>query len=496
MGLKEIHNFLLTPGDTLSRRVVHGGVWSLSLRAFNRLFAFARTIVLARLLAPEDFGLFGVAMVALSALERFSITGFNEALVQKKDDIRPYLNSAWAIQIIRGLVVALILALAAPLVGLFFDEPNAVMLLRILAIAVFIAGFKNIGIVFLRKDLEFHKEFAYEFSATLFDFGVAISAAIILRNAWALVFGYLARSIAYFVVSYFIHPYRPRFELDKARWKELFSFGRWILGSSILVFLITEGDDIFVGKILGMASLGFYQLAYSISNLPATEITHVISKVTFPAYSKLQDDIAKLKNAYLKVIQANSLLSFPIAGFILVLGGNFTSIFLGDKWLPMVPAMQALVIWGLNRSIGACTGPLFQAAGKPKLATIMQAVRLAMIIVIIYPLTVRFDILGAALTITITGLITRPITDYLVLRLIKARAWDYLKQLLPPLCCTILSCGIVVLFKAMVLEVAGVLSFLVVSVFAVALYAVCIYIISKIFDYNPLRNIMLSLKKD
>ena len=124
-----------------------------------------------------------------------------------------------------------------------------------------------------------------------------------------------------------------------------------------------------MGKLLGVTALGFYQLAYRISNMPATEITHVISRVTFPAYSKLQDDIPKLREAYLKVLQITAFLSFPIAGLIFVLAPDFTKIFLGEKWMPMVPAMQVLVFAGLSRAIAATAGYIFYAVGKPKIDT-------------------------------------------------------------------------------------------------------------------------------
>ena len=122
-----------------------------------------------------------------------------------------------------------------------------------------------------------------------------------------------------------------------------------------------------MGKVLGLTALGLYQLSYTLSNLPATEITHVVSRVTFPAYSKLQEDLPRVRSAYLKVLQFISFLSFPLAGAIFIFLPDFVSIFLGDKWTPMVPAAQVLVMAGLLRSIAATTGPIFHALGKPKI---------------------------------------------------------------------------------------------------------------------------------
>jgi len=314
--IKKIVNNLITPGETLSQKVVKGGFWVFFLRIVNRGFSLIRLIILARILSPSDFGLMGIALLTMSTLETFSQTGFQQALIQKKEDIESYLNSAWTVLIFRGLILFVILYLIAPYAALFFNVPEARPIIRVIGFSILFQAFTNIGVIYFKKELEFRKQFIYQFTGTLADFIVAVSAVLILKNVWALVLGLLAGNIVRCFVSYLIHPYRPHLSKDLVKAKELFGFGKWIMGSSILIFLVTQGDDIFVGKLLGTTALGFYQLAYRISNMPATEITHVISQVTFPAYSKLQDNIPKLREAYIKVLQVTTFLSFPIAGLI------------------------------------------------------------------------------------------------------------------------------------------------------------------------------------
>ena len=212
-----------------------------------------------------------------------------------------------------------------------------------------------------------------------------------------------------------------------------FGFGKWILGSSILVFFITQGDDIFVGKLLGVTALGFYQMAYRISNIPATEITHVISQVTFPAYSKLQDNLPRLQEAYVKVIQLTALLSFPIAAFIFVLAPDLTRIFLGEKWMPMVPVMMVLVLWGAIRSMGATMGPVFQAVGKPEILTKMLAIALILLAILIYPLSMRWGILGTSLAVVFSTLASTLVASYVVVKVVECRMVDFYRGLAFPL---------------------------------------------------------------
>ena len=395
---------LLKPGSTLSQRVVRGGFWVFALRLTNRLLGLASTIILARVLAPSDFGLFGIALLAMAALDTFSQVGLNAAMIQKKEDIAPYLDTAWTVQAIRGGLLALLLFAAAPYVAVFFGTPAAKPILQVIGLSTLIQGFTNIGVIYFNKELEFHKQYVYQLSGTLANVGVAITAVLLLKSVWALVFGLLAGNLVQMVVSYIIHPYRPRPRLDLGQFKELFHFGKWVLGSSMLVYLITQGDNIMVGKLLDVAALGFYQMAYRISNLPATEITHVISQVTFPAYAKLQTNMAKLKEAYLKVLQLTAFLSFPVAGLIFVLAPDFTRIFLGDKWLPMVPAMQVLVFAGLLRSIAATAGPIFIAVGKPLIDMQGQCLRLLTLIILIYPLTIKYGFIGTSISVVLSTL--------------------------------------------------------------------------------------------
>jgi len=481
--IKKIANNLITPGETLSQKVVKGGFWVFFLRIVNRGFSLIRLIILARILSPSDFGLMGIALLTMSTLETFSQTGFQAALIQKKEDIESYLNSAWTVLILRGFALFIILYFIAPYAAIFFDAPEAKPIIQVIGFAILLRAFTNIGVIYFQKELEFRKQFIYQFSGTVADFIVAISAVLILRNVWALVLGLLAGNIVRYFVSYLIHPYRPRFKFNLEKIKALFGFGKWILGSSILIFLLTQGDDIFVGKLLGTTALGFYQLAYRISNMPATEITHVISQVTFPAYSKLQDNIPKLREAYLKVLQVTAFLSFPIAGLIFVLAPDFTKIFLGEKWMPMVPAMQVLAIWGTIRSVGV-VGTVAQALGKPKIATNVQFIQLILLAILLYPLSARWGILGTSLAVVSAALVTRVISSIMVIRITKCQARNFFKIIILPLTSTVIMVLFIFFIKVYWSISVGILSFCIFMGLAILTYLAMICLFDKFLNYR------------
>ena len=478
--------------ERLSRKVAISGFWVFALRIVNRGFSFTRLIILASILAPHDFGLLGIALLTMATLETFSETGFQAALIQKKEDVKSYLDAAWTVLILRGLIIFTILYMIAPYAATFFNAPDAEPIIQVMGLSFLLQAFTNIGVIYFQKELEFNKEFIYQFAGTLADFIVAVSAVLILRNVWALVFGLIAGNAARVIVSYFIHPYRPRLSYDLGKAKELFVFGKWILGSSILVFLITQGDSIFVGKLLGVTALGFYQLAYRISNIPATEITHVISRVTFPAYSKLQDNIPKLREAYLKVLQITAFLSFPIAGLIFVLAPDFTVIFLGEKWMPMVPAMQVLALAGLVRSMAATTGPIFHAVGKPKIDTKLQIVRLSVLAALIYPFTIKWGIFGVSIAVVLSMFISNFGFCLNAIKITQCGIKDFSKTIAFPLVNGIIMASFIFILKAGVNGV-GIWDFLLFFVVGVLTYLGITHLSDRHLDYGMLPLIKESL---
>ncbi len=465
------------------------------LRGGQRILDMTKIIILANFLAPGDFGLMGIALLVCSSIKTFSQTGFYEALVQKKEDIKKYLDTVWTVFILRGFILFIILFLLSYYMEIFFNAAGAKNIIRIIGLSIVFHSLTNIGVIYFHKELQFNRQFIFQMSGTVVEFIVSIALCFAFKNVWALVFGLLAGNFMRLIMSYVVHPYRPHLCVDFLKIKELFGFGKWILGSSILVFLLTQGDDILVGKLLGASALGFYQMAYRISNLPATEISHLISTVTFPAYSKLQDNLPKMRNAYLKVLRITALISLPISGLIFILAPEFVRIFLGEKWMPMVSTIQILSIYGLLRAFGATTGVVFIAVGKPKIRTKIQAAQLALMALIIYPFTVFWGINGAAAAVTIYALIFNSVAVSKVLNIVKSNFKAPAKIIIIPLIGTLfLVCSIVGL-KTYLLERIGVICFFSLIISGIITYAFIIYLADLFFGYGNKKLIKEEIKK-
>ncbi len=486
-GVRAWIGWLLHPGPRLSQRVVHAGVWALALRMVERSFGFVRTIILARLLAPEDFGLMGIALLMLSLLEAFTQTGFSAALIQKKGDIKPYLDTAWTIDLIRQAAAAALLFLAAPFVARFFDAPAAANIVRVIAATVLVSGFINIGVIYFQKELEFHKQFIYQFSATVADFGVALVAAILLRNAWALVLGVLAGNLVGLMVSYVVHPYRPGLAIDWQKGRELFGFGKWVFSSNLLNYLVHNVDSLVVGKVLNTTALGLYQMAFRLSNAAATEITNVVSQVAFPTYSKIQDDTPRLREAALRTMSMVATVSLPLAGGVFILAPDLTMLLLGEKWMPMVPVLQLLCISGALRSVTANFGSIFLGAGRPDIQTKASLMDLAILGIGLYPLVTTFAMMGAVYA----RLLTFASQFYVwprFARLLQAGFMELVRTLAAPLLCTIVMVVAVAAWKA-ALRPQGIMSLLLVIAAGGACYLGALVLLDSRFELGILRSL-------
>lgn len=481
--LRRLKRTLLPGGDLTSRTVV-SGLWVGFTNGGNRILQMIMLVVLARLLSPADFGLFGIALLALSALRRFSQLGLDKALIQQpEDDVDSYLDTAFTLQVVRGLAIVSVAYLAAPFVAEFFGEPRATSLLRVVALATLFKVAYNPGTIYFEKDLNFHKQFLFSVSGTVTRVAVSIAYALISPTVWALVAGLIAGNCAQMFASYYIHDYRPWFGFDRELAGELIGYGKWILGSTIVSFFYGEGDDAFVGWYLSTGALGIYQLAYRLSNAPATEIAHTISRVVMPAYSKIQNDDAALRTGFHRALRLSALGSLPIGVGIIVVAPAFVPTFLGDGWAAMIRPMQLLAAFGLMRSIRSPTSPLFKALGRPDYVAKIHTVRLALLAVLIYPLTAAYGLEGTSLAVLATSAVGVPLGAVLAVRMINDRLRSYATIVAFPAIGSLVMGVCALAVRRSVTEMAGhTVAFVATVVTGVAVYALVMLALERRFE--------------
>ena len=384
------------------------------LRGLTRLVAFLKISVLVRILEPVEFGIFGIASILLAFLEILTDTGVNVFLIQEKKGIEKYINSAWFISIIRGFIISLILLVLAKPISIFFNSPNSYRVILLTTIVPFLKGFINPSIIKFQIELEFKKEFNFRLIVFSIDTFITIFLAIILKKAEGIVLGMAFGVIVEILFSWiFIYP-RPRLEFEWSTIKKFLSRGRWITIASIFEYFFQHVDDIMVGKLLGSAQLGFYQVSYRVSTLPISEGGEVISKVVFPIYTKISNNKDKLKKTYFKVFYLTSLPTIFFGLFLIIFTRQFISLFLGSSWLEIVNVIKVLAVFGIIRAISGSSSVLFLSIKKQEYVSVVTFVSTLFLGISIFPLISKYGLVGAGYSTLIGSISALPFIFYFI----------------------------------------------------------------------------------
>jgi len=402
-----------------TRDAIRGISWITLLRISTRIITFIRLAVLGRLLTPAQFGYFGIATLILSLLEILTETGINVFLVQEKGHIGEYINSAWVVSIIRGIILSLLIIISAPFISSFFNAPDAYSVIVLIAIVPFIRGFINPAIITYQKDLLFDKEFRLRFLLFLVDVVISIIVGIITKSAESFAYGLIAAGLLEVLLSYIFIPIRPvlQFELEKI--KKVIRKGWWVTLTGIFLYIADNGDNITVGKILGSGSLGIYQVAYKFSTLPISEITSVINQVIFPVYTRFSEDKERLWKAFLKVTTISSLSALALGGAIFILAKPIILLFMGGQWASAIPVIQILSLYGVLRTVFGNFPPLFLSVGKQKYIAQATFLRGLGLLISVFPFVIYFGMLGAGYSMLFSIFFEIPALLYFTSKIFK-----------------------------------------------------------------------------
>lgn len=480
----------LIPSGSVFERGAKSGVWMTAIKFSGRGLQILLLIVLARLLSPRDFGLMGIALLTLSATQQFTKIGLDTALIQQhRENVDQYLNTTWVLETGRGLLIFGVLFVSAPLIASVFGEPRATDLIRVIGLSPVFYGIRNPGSVYFKKDLEFHKEFLYRTSGGIVQFVVGIGYALASPTVWALVLSFIAADLTRFGVSYYLHDYRPWPAFDRDAAAELINYGKWITGSSIVYYIYSQGDDAFVGWYISATALGFYQYAYRIADIPSTEVSEVIASVTFPAYSKLQDDPQRLKSTLLGATRITSFVTFPMAFGIALVAPSFVPVVLGPEWTPMITVLQLLALYGLLHSITRNFGSVWKAIGRPDLITKLGLVRVACIAVLIWPATAVWGIEGTALVVTGVYLFPMlPLDVHIISRTTDVTAAEMYREFLLPLAPASAMFATLWVARSLV-DVPAAIELVLLIPAGAAIYLLGAYLVDRRFQWGIERNV-------
>jgi lipopolysaccharide exporter len=401
------------------KTTISGVSWSVLERWVIRGLTFVRVIILARILLPQQFGTFGIAVLILGLAEVFTETAINYFLVQESSAVDDYVDTAWCISIVRGVAISLFMFLLSPLISRFFNSPDSLLVLRFMSLVPLVRGFINPSIIRLQKDLEFRREFWVRSLLFLTDAVTAVVLALIYQNPLSLVAGIIVSGIFEVLASFVLFRPRARFRFSWPLAKIILVRGKWITLASIFSYLYQNGDNLVVGKLLGEKSLGFYDYAYKLSSLPITEISDVVARVSFPVYVKIGHDIDRLRRGFFKTTLIVSLFSASLGLVIFFFARPIVVFILGSRWYSAIPALQILSLGGIAKSITGAVYPLLLAAKRNDYVAWITLVSLLGLLITIYPLVQMWGIVGAGVASIIGAFCSLPLSVYYTNRIIS-----------------------------------------------------------------------------
>lgn len=375
-------------------QIAKGAAWLMGFKLLDKSIGLISTLVLVRVLTPSDFGLVAMAMAVVALLELMGAFGFDSALIQRQDTKRSHFDTAWTFNVIFGASIAALLVLVAVPAAGFYKEPRLELMLPALAIGSLVTGFENIGTVAFRKELNFNLEFKYLLTKRLASFIVTVTLALSLKSFWALIFGIVLGKVMSVLISYRLHPYRPRFSLQARA--DLFNFSKWLFISNLIQFLHSRSTDFILGRTVGSYGLGVYNLAAEIAAMPSTELIAPLNRAVYPAYAQLAADREKLLKRFLEVFGLISVVAFPVAVGLYCLAGQVVNLLLGPQWQDAIPIMQILGLCGL---VGALQGNMYvvmSAMGQPKANTLLSGSLLVVSLPAVIYASLHYGALGAA----------------------------------------------------------------------------------------------------
>ena len=377
--------------SSVGKAIALGAAWTLSVQFVVRSIGVVSTLILARLLTPADFGVYGLAMSVYAFVELIRAFGFGAALIQNRQATDAHYNTAWTMHFLFSLVSALLLYFSAPYAAEFLNEAKLEPVVQFLCLLFLVDGLKNIGLVNFQKHMTFHKEFRLNVIVKLCGFFVTIPLAFLLKSYWAMLWGLLISSAVLVALSYVMQPYRPWFTLS--HWRELMSFTMWLQLNNFLSYFNRNIENFLVSRVLGVAAVGSLRLAKESGNLLG-EITQPINRVSYPGYAKVNNDPAKVMEVFQDVMGIMMVAGFMVAIGIFAIAHLMVPTLLGSKWLDIIPLVKGFAAITLIRVWIGNTNNVLVALGRQKLATVVVAIRLLVFVILLNFLLPEFGLIG------------------------------------------------------------------------------------------------------
>ncbi len=401
--------------------------WRLGMRVLG----LVSTLVLVRLIQPADFGIIALATSFMQTIDGMLILGTEEAVIREASPDRTFYDTAFTLNLLRGLSVTVLIAVLAYPAARFFEDPRLGPVLLFVAGLPLLDGLSNIGAVDFRRDFAFHKEFAIMVLPKLCGIITAMTAAALLHSYVAMLCGIAVNRLLRVVMSYVMHPFRPGLSLRA--WRGLAGYSLWTWLLSLMALLRDRGDSLLIGRLMNIAAVGFYSVGAEIAALPTTELIEPLGRAAFSGFAAGRQQNANLGETYLRLIGSTALLTLPAGVGLSLVAAPLIALAFGPGWQPAVPVLRILSLSFTIMVFGHLSLLLLSAhamLGRLAGITLAGAVARITLLALLIP---GFGLTGAAIAAALGVTLEQALTVATALRRLRVDAAGLVRRIWRPL---------------------------------------------------------------
>ncbi len=413
-----------------TRRLASATRWMVAGRLVTQLSRLLVSVILARLLTPEAFGLVAVAMTTIVGLEVVKDLGTGAAIIQRPAVDQRLLSSVFYLNVLGGLVAGGIMVAGAPLISNFFDVSGSEPVVRAFALVIVIGGFTQVHHALLRRSMRFNTVASVEMAAALTNGALSIALALAGFGVWSMVWGNVAAAVVGSVIAWTRSGWRPTRSLSLGSLREIAAFSAHTAGYNVMTFLLQNTDKVLVGRWLGTGPLGVYSLAQRTISYPLESISRVLMTVLFPAFARAQDDDELLRKGYTRAAGAVAFVTLPVMVGAAAVAEPLVLTVLGERWEALVPLLWFMAPAGALGALLSCVNTLYSAKGR---ADWMFRWGLAsgVFTLAAFALGLQWGLRGLAVAYLAVMVVQVPVGYAIVLRLIDMRLSTMARALAP-----------------------------------------------------------------
>lgn len=345
-------------------KAILGSTLLVSSNLIDKLLGLVSTLVLARILAPEDFGIIAIAMIVINFFELLVMTGTSQYLIQKETIDNDDINTCWTLDICLRVGIALSLLLIAPLAADFYEDQRLQMVISSLCFLVIIGPFANPGLHLHRREQRYNVIFIINLMRKGVSVPVTITLAFLLESYWAMVIGHLSSAFVYLISSYVLDKYRPGFTL--CRVKQQWNFSKWLMAKGIIGYCRGQMDTFLVSKFFGMTQVGAYHVMKYVGTMPGSQVITPATQPLLASFSRKKSDKAAMLYQFNLAVIVLFLIAIPMSAYVYFFSEPLVGLLLGNKWVGYHQVFGILAILTCSLAIGNVSSHIILSFGKVK----------------------------------------------------------------------------------------------------------------------------------